>query len=195
MNNIVFILIGILLTSCDPTYIADSADPRLPHFTTVGRNAAGAYINDIPWRASCGPLFSCAGEGLTYDLESDQTVLRLPTADLILSADYNEDNGSAMQISFRLSGDQRDVIRSISLDEVLSFALDGETHIVELSLSADFPAENTLSSNGTGQLHFRHVERITDDRYIVAGTFGFVVDDETGYYKVRSGRFDFRFSF
>jgi len=32
-------------------------------------------------------------------------------------------------------------------------------------------------------------------RYIVAGTFGFVVDDETGYYKVRSGRFDFRFNF
>ena len=195
MNKIFYVFIGIVLVSCDPTYIADSADPRLPHFSTVGRNASGAYINDIPWRASCGPSFSCDDQGLTYDAENDYTELRFPEAPLILSADYNEDNGSAMQLIFRLRGDQRNLIRTASQDNTVSFSLDAETNTVELSLSADFPLENTRSTNGLGQLHFRYVEMMDSGRYIVAGTFGFVVDDETGYYKVRSGRFDFRFNF
>lgn len=195
MNRIFLFAIGLVMWSCDPTYIADSADPRLPHFSTIGRNAAGAYINDVPWRSSCGPAFSCGNEGLTYDFPNDYTRLRFPDAPLILSAAYNENNGSAMQLTFKLNGDQRDLIRTATPDNVVSFTLDGENNTVELLLSVDFPLQNTLSTNGAGQLHFRHVERIQSGQYIVAGTFGFEVNDDTGYCKVRSGRFDFRFSF
>lgn len=97
-----------------------------------------------------------------------------------------------LSLKFRLSGNQIEEIKQANSNNVLTFALDAAANSVEMQLDPG-PQGNITSANGIGLLHFRHSEVMDNGRYIVAGTFGFVVDDESGYYKVRSGRFDFRF--
>lgn len=75
-----FILLSfiLLLSACDPTYIVDSADSYLSHYSNTGRKAAGSFIDDVPRRFTCGPGFACGEERFTYNVEGNVTELHLP---------------------------------------------------------------------------------------------------------------------
>jgi hypothetical protein len=40
-----------ILVSCDDSFEADPVDPRLPSYSEIGKNEAGAFINESPWVA------------------------------------------------------------------------------------------------------------------------------------------------
>jgi len=70
-----FLIIGIFFTvsSCEPVYIPDPIDPRLPKYTDDGNDVGGAFINGSLWRSEYFlSLFSGTNEPhLRYNATTD----------------------------------------------------------------------------------------------------------------------------
>ena len=72
MNNF-FIFCSLLLLGTCTEFVAEPYDPRLPVYSTNGRNTMGAYVNNNPVtdiRRSCDVDASCAA-GLDYRVIDD----------------------------------------------------------------------------------------------------------------------------
>ncbi len=177
----------ILLASCDPDYISDPTDPRLPNYTDIGENTAGAYINGQAWRGFCDFFGNCEGHGLVYLPDTDETIMQLAAG----PATGIEGSGVAFRakITFRIKGNLRTVLQTnpppfphlIALDGVLN---EGELHYLNT------PEQSC--TGGVGSLYLRS-SYINDFGHVIAGTFGFVTDAECGKITVYQGRFDFSF--
>lgn len=185
------------LAGCVEVLHVDTFDPRLPEYSESGRNHAGAYINDEPWRSY--PRFSIFGSSdrpfFRYDSATAHYVMTFSQGNLITSTGAE---GAEINMAFFLS---RNTLAPI-FDGIAEFPV-----IISLG-GADNQA--ALSHNGLlfyvdssescfsheGLLYIRHFEIVPGnytERLHLAGTFGFDIDDECGRYAVRSGRFDFLF--
>lgn len=190
-NTFIFCLCTALLLGCSDmeSYNSDNIDPRLPEYTNVGANAAGAYLDDSPWRSVCAQFGDdCIGRELTYNDSTDQTVFLLPNGNIGSSGSGFERRA---RIRFVIDGNLiQDIVQGPGLFPVL-IELDGAESYGEIWFwnGTDWD----VCDGGVGEFYVR--ELIGDyERFVVAGTFGFVIDQSCGLHRVESGRYDFRFT-
>lgn len=179
------LLILLLTAGCEPDYIPDPVDPRLPEFTEEGNNEAGAFINDDVWRSV---------ESLHGDATQNLLTVFYTDADAI---DLKFEGGSRVfdAIIFHLSGlgiqNEMDLLPLQGRKIVLGN--DGNTGVC-FSTYCDPDDPACRVTPGTGQLFFKTVK--FDKKYaevVIAGTFGFTFEDASGNPgKVTFGRFDYR---
>jgi len=184
-------------TGCEESYTGDVFDPRLPEYSESGGNHAGAYINDRPWRAfPRSSFYGIQGEPyLWYDSAAAKYSLVFSPGNIITATG---EYGADIDLCFTISEQTMAPIVDGTAEYPVVIFLDGnegEAELYHQPMFADNDSSETCSS-GSGLLHIRHARIVYEDegqRYHLAGTFGFDIDDSCGRYKVRSGRFDFRF--
>ena len=183
-------LVG-LLQGCSymESYNSDPLDPRLPEYTAFGANAAGAYVDDTPWRTVCTAFGDeCIGRELSYNDSTNKTVFLFPSGNL---GSGNSTFERRARIRFVIDGNLiEDLIQGPGLFPV-RIALDGTESYGEIWFwnGSDWD----ICSGGVGEFYVR--ELFGDfDRFVVAGTFGFVIDNSCGLHRIESGRYDFRFN-
>lgn len=76
---------------------------------------------------------------------------------------------------------------------MLSFDIDAIAN--KVLLRNDYPSSTPSlpTMAGKGQRHIRYAKLADNGNLILAGTFGFVANDDQGLHGVASGKFDFRF--
>lgn len=185
-NSLLLLFISILVYSCDPVYIPDPIDPRLPKYTEKGNDVAGAFINDTLWRSEFYGSFFGLGSGsdvprIFYSPTFDSMVIRFEGE--------TEATYQYRSISFSLQGyGIKSKSEMIKLDEK-KITLDGIENAAWLEPLRD----NNCTSRGIGQLYLRSVKYDPSDDFVtISGTFGFNYDDPAcGKIAVTYGRFDF----
>lgn len=194
---LLFLGISLALTGCNEEFTGDIFDPRLPEYSENGSDHAGAYVNNEPWRAF--PRYSFKGSGdlpyFRFDSIADAYILDFPQGNMITPSGAH---GEVMNLRFILSAQAFSSVIDGTVEYPLVIALSGEEARVELnrgmaSRGSD-SSETCLSDHGL--IHIREVRTSTLEdrqRVLIAGTFGFDIEDTCGTYEVRSGRFDFIF--
>ncbi|MEO7987935.1 MAG: hypothetical protein ABI663_00235 [Chryseolinea sp.] len=186
LSGIKLLLIGICFSasSCEPIYIPDPIDPRLPKYTEDGNNVAGAFINDELWKSEYFPgWFSTSGEPMIQYFSSRDS-LSITFFGAIDEPYYYED------ISFGFRGlGVTSLAELVKLNET-KIELDGINSTANAYRSSDCVAP------GSGQLYFRSMTFNTETGHLtLSGTFGFNQDDPAcGKISVTYGRFDFTVS-
>lgn len=194
------LVISLSITGCEEDFAGDTFDPRLPEYSEDGNNHAGAYINDEPWRAYPRfTLFVGTDDAyLDFDSLTDTYEMVLPQGNLI---NASGGRGADLGLRFVLSSKSVAPIVDGTAEYPVVIQLDGEEAHAELRRGGTIVQADSSGhcSSAIGLLHIRHVsaQGPADDeagtRILIAGTFGFDIEDECGRYEVRSGRFDFRF--
>jgi hypothetical protein len=179
--------LALVFTGCTETYIGDIVDPRLPAYTEIGQNDAGAFVNGMPWRASpeWRPNNSSTNAGIGYVDSIATGTLGLPWGYLVLGEDIPSPEYA---ISFIFNFDlYAHFVQNGELPIVID--LDGASGYAILRGQDHVSSTNCRSSQG--KLYIRHFGTNNSNESIISGTFGFVVEDDCGIYSVTSGRFDF----
>lgn len=164
--------------SCEPIYIPDPIDPRLPKYTEEGYNVAGALVNNNLWKSQRDFSF----------LKSDPNN---PRIDYFLSADslVMIFSGETDNITFSFKGLGITTLKELTKLNSMKLSLDGLKSSAFLS---DYFEE--CESSGLGQIYFRSVKFAEQSqRVVLSGTFGFDQNDPVcGKHSVTYGRFDYR---
>ncbi|MEO8471913.1 MAG: hypothetical protein ABI477_06955 [Chryseolinea sp.] len=179
--NIFVVLVLLSAMSCEPLYIPDPIDPRLPKYTESGNNVAGALINDQLWKSDIeyGWFGGFYAPDVYYIVNGDSLVI-----------DFRGGMGENdyINISFALKG-----ARVTNLGSMLNLA--GEKFKLGNGDNAvSIARDSGCNQMGTGQVYFRSVTYDSVNQIItLSGTFGFnVVDSVCGDVDVTYGRFDVR---
>ena len=189
-------ILTIIIHGCEESFVVDITDPRLPEYSESGRNHAGAYINDQPWRYYPRYTFK-GGEApadLRFDEATDSYILSFPPGNYITPWGTH---GALGDIFFILSAESVRPILEETAQYPFVISLDGELARAELLLyDGQTSSTRVPCFSSKGQLHLRKLSVSGSDperRILIAGTFGFDVDDQCGTYEVHSGRFDLFF--
>jgi hypothetical protein len=176
------------LYGCEPIYIIDPIDPRLPKYTEEGYDVAGAFINDKFWKSAIE-----SGGSIYYPSPSnDPQVYSYNESDsLIIQFGGKYEDGRYQSILFSLSG-----FGIVSREKWVTLndkkiVLDGVTNFATLG----YVSQDYCTTLGTGQLYFRRVSyNQLSNSVTFSGTFSFTQqDDSCGNYIITYGRFDFDF--
>ena len=186
------------IAGCNERFSADIFDPRLPEYSESGRNHAGAYINGEPWRSypRVSVLSSNDDPYFRFDSVSDAYELIFPQGNLI---NESGNSGAVIDLRFVLSAESVAPIIDGTAEYPLVIQLDGEEAHAKLRRpgTISHPDSTENCSSTLGLIHIRHVSanELEDGAtyVLMAGTFGFDIEDACGRYEVRSGRFDFTF--
>lgn len=177
----------IIFAQCEPTWIQDPIDPRLPKYTETANGVAGALLNGEPWQAK----LSCSYDfwyGITCtnilrfqeNLDGSLTVL--------LDGQWNNRN---VTFEFHISNLPFSTTAERLAVSGKKIQIDGVVNTVTLS-GINSPCSLNLS--GIGQIYFKQIEeKETPDYIYYSGTFGFTLSDPLGCgsYDVLYGRFDY----
>lgn len=178
-------------------FSAEVFDPRLPEYSESGRDHAGAYINDEPWRSYPRfPVFAAPDlPHFVYDSASANYRIIFPQGNIITTSGAR---GEIINLRFIISALRLEPIIDGTAEYPLILSLDGEENYVQIDRDVRYglvdPTETCYSNNGL--LYIRHAIFESEnerDRFHLAGTFGFDIEDACGQFQVRSGRFDFIF--
>ena len=178
--------IVLLALGCDPIYIPDPIDPRLPKYTQSGNNVAGALINDTIWQSRFYiDLFSSSDEPtVAHDLSRDTTVFTF--------RGHFDDSEFSTMLFFGMRGTGAYSLQAMTRmnDKKYEFGKGLNTAMIYRS---DQECNQIASS---GQLYCRSVKYNKESNYTtLSGTFSFtVLDPKCGDKVVTYGRFDFRIS-
>lgn len=175
-----------ILVSCDDSFEADPVDPRLPSYSEIGKNEAGAFINGNPWVARIINTFYGEQGGFLKLRVNDST----HTTYLSISGGYfgyNNDPGvvGTTSIVFKLADYSPKTLNELQTIGAKSFSLDGAINYGSLILQY----EDSLQ-HGRGNLYIRNVSKI-EDELIYSGTFGFEIQTDSSTITVYQGRFDY----
>jgi hypothetical protein len=183
-NSSWLLMVILLFTACEGTFVPDPIDPRLPKYTEHGNNVAGAFIDGQVWE-------SVVTTGFLLNPPLDAPFITVwPKQDSLIISFSGDTDGQPSSIEFHLTG------LFISKFEDLT-SLDGKKIKLDGFGSAGYYNEGSHSitnhDKGIGQIYFRQVRKSSPSSIILSGTFGFSVHDSTGRtIKVSSGRFDYR---
>ncbi|MEO5976725.1 MAG: hypothetical protein ABIS36_11540 [Chryseolinea sp.] len=179
--NTFVVLVLLSAMSCEPLYIPDPIDPRLPKYTESGNNVAGALINDQLWKSDIeyGWFGGFYEPDVYYIVNGDSLVI-----------DFRGGMGENdyINISFALKG-----ARVTNLGSMLNLA--GEKfQLGNGDNTVSIARDSSCNQMGTGQVYFRSVKYDSVNQIItLSGTFGFnIVDSVCGDVDVTYGRFDVR---
>ncbi len=180
-----FLIAGtfFIVSSCDPIYIPDPIDPRLPKYTEQGNRVAGAFINGKLWKSK-------HESGGVWGYDSD-----LPRIDYYSFRD-------SISLSFSGNLEESSVSIMFGLKGFAITSLSGMTKLKGSIIEFDgVKSSATLYRYGfedcitqpVGQIYFRNViYNLESDNIIISGTFGFTYDDPIcGKIAVTYGRFDY----
>ncbi len=181
--GIKLLLIGICFSasSCEPIYIPDPIDPRLPKYTDDGNNVAGAFINDNLWRSEYFPSWFGPNNEPEIRYFSNRDSISITFIGAVDEPNYYGD------ISFGFRGfGVTSLAELVELNET-KIELDGITSTANAYRSSDCVAP------GIGQLYFRSMTFNAETGHLtLSGTFGFNQEDPAcGNISVTYGRFDF----
>ena len=185
VNALVFLVL-LSTVSCEPIYIPDPIDPRLPKYTESGNNVAGALINDKLWKSES--YFDWF-----WVVSNDPSVFYLLDGDSVSIQFRGNTVGEAYgygMISFGLKNARVKSLASLQNLEGRKFELGNNDNAVTLETGSG------CNQWGTGQIYFRSV-KYSSARVVatISGTFGFdIVDPVCGNLSVTYGRFDMEIS-
>ncbi len=190
INQLIFVILLYTISGCDPVFVPDPIDPRLPKYTENGYNVAGAFVNDEVWKSKASGSF-----GWTAPPKNPEIIFYPDEDSLIIQ--FKGNSNICDNIEFRLSG-----LNVRTYDDLLSLHntkihLDGITNAAACFpynyCSRDF--DQHCPVDGVGQLYIKRiVENESQDGLILSGTFGFAFDDPNlGFVEVSYGRFDYIF--
>lgn len=180
--KLLIIVISLSTSSCEPTYILDPIDPRLPKYTDDGNNVAGAYINGNIWKSKYfHSLFGSSGDPIIHYF-SDIDSLSITFLGSVDPPYYYGD------ISFGFRGHKITSLAELAEWNDTKIELDGVKNTANAYQSYD------CLRPGVGQIYFRSMRYNAETGHLtLSGTFGFNQDDFVcGRISVTSGRFDFQ---
>lgn len=180
------VLFFIILTSCDGKFVPDPIVPVLPKYSAQGYNAAGAMVNGSVWRAISNCGFGGCRNNLNFYSDTDSLGVELRFDGELLHEDINV-NTERFYFSVFLDSVQLLEKDDLELLRGRKFDLGSTNHYAEVF---DY-VHDTYCTSHEGQIFFDEI--IFDGlNYIVAGTFGFVIEGENcSRLEVFSGRFDY----
>lgn len=187
--TISLILSVLALFSCESEFVKDPIDPRLPKYTEVGNNVAGAFINQNTWRSevmcdfSVGGIIAVNEPYITVNKGNDSTNIQF----------FGKFKGDHMEIVFNLKGLKLGSFKDLKLLKDKKIELDGKRNF-GLYYNESVASKIPISLKGeTGQLYFRNVSLKDSSSAVISGTFGFAyTDSANATTKVSYGRFDYK---
>lgn len=172
-------LLVFMLVSCD-NFVPDPIDPRLPIYSEIGRNIAGAKVGNQFFKNDNRPLFfSCCAYDPQYIVEDDsQLVLNFNV--------WNQNQNQNLWFVFELNGltneDWDDMEKGFGKKFVFN-----DKYKVTIS---EWEKDDYISVPFEGQF----TVKLLKNEKIVAGTFGFKAKDASDReIMVTYGRFDYRY--
>lgn len=173
------VLSVLLLASCQIIFVEDSIDPRLPRYTEVGANIAGAIYNgDDVWRIASGWY---SGASFEVDPARDSIAFVLPG--------YLLSDNSDLAAIFCWKTDAVKTFNDLA-------SLNGEviSSASSLFLRTHVPRDTPCSINAESQLIFQQIKWMPEESvFYVSGTFGLRTTEPcNGVKSLESGRFDFK---
>lgn len=184
--KIYFLLLLLVLISCDDSFDADPVDPRLPSYSEIGKNEAGAFVNETPWVARITyDFYGASGGFLRLRVDEINKITYITISNGYLG--YNDDPGivGRTSIMFRLSDFAPKNLNELYSAGTRSFTLDGSANYGSLIVQYT----DTITA-GTGNLYIRNVSQ-SGSGIIYSGTFGFEIETDSMKYEVYQGRFDY----
>ena len=183
-NNVTVLLIAIITVSCNSIFIPDPIDPRLPKYTELGNNVAGALVNDEIWRAEVNLYWGLAGVHIANSAsvsiwpEKDSIVIYLPGQ----KGDINA------IIEFHLKSAEVNSFEDLVKLEGSKIELDGDVNYACLI------QDGNVVDKGIGQFYPTYIHKIgSSSKVIFAGTFGFYGTSSMGKeMQITYGRFDYK---
>jgi hypothetical protein len=180
----ILVIAFVIFISCDGTWVQDPIDARLPKYTELGNNVAGALINDKVWESIAKVDFSDA-----YYPISNVPFILVQGSDSLLIGFSGNTNGKNAKIQFYLTG-----LNISKFQDLLT--LGGHKIQLDGISNAGYYFEKyppmDYSNKGVGQIYFRNIEN-DQSALIFSGTFGFTINHSSGKTtNVSYGRFDFR---
>lgn len=173
-------LVVFLLVSCD-TFVPDPIDPRLPIYSEIGRNIAGAKVGNKFFKNNFETLslFCCASELQSIVEDDSQLALNFNV--------WNQNQSQNLRFVFELNGltneDWDDMEKGFGKKFVFN-----ETNKVIIT---ELEKEDFISVPFEGQI----TVKLLKNEKIVAGTFGFKARDTLDReIMITYGRFDYRYS-
>ena len=176
----------IVLVSCDDSFDADPVDPRLPSYSEIGKNEAGAFINESPWVARIiNTFYGPAGGFLKLNVDETNQITYLTISGGYFG--YNNDPSvvGTTSILFKLEDYAPKTLNELHAIGPRSFSLDGLTNYGSLILQYT----DTVAA-GTGNLYIHNVSQ-SGNEIIFSGTFGYEMETDSVTYTVYQGRFDY----
>ena len=189
----ILVVAFVIFFSCDGTWVQDPIDPRLPKYTELGNNAAGALINDKVWESIIKVDFSDS-----YYPISNVPFIQKQGNDSLLIGFFGNTEGRKSAIQFYLTGLNISKFQDILTLGGQKIQLDG---ISNSGYYSENYASMDYSNKGFGQIYFRNISPYYSTSHadeqsnvlIFSGTFGFTINGLNGKTtKVNFGRFDFR---
>jgi hypothetical protein len=178
----------LLLNGCEPVWIPDPIDPRLPKYTENGNGVAGALVNGKLWKAVRYCYFDFGG------------------CDGVLSFQPNSDGSLSASIDGSMAGEDHEVTFEFKLaDQPFAtladkLSLSNKKFILgDVNTVAIYDAQAPCIQGffGEGQIYFKRVAKRKDSDIVdYSGTFGFTLAGplSCGFYEVYYGRFDYGLS-
>ena len=177
------LILSFLLASCSGILVPDPIDPRIPKYTEVGNDVAGAFVNANVWQ-------SIVYSSLSYTVNEPEITAYTGKDSLSVRFTGNI-SGEDRRIEFHIKGFHLDELDDLLKLNGQKIQLDGLNASAYYSEDYD---QSAFSAKGIGQIYFRNVKKDNSPSSIVlSGTFGFSINDGNGdIIKVSSGRFDYR---
>jgi hypothetical protein len=182
LKRLIFLFIMMegsgILSSCTVDFVPDPVNPSLTVYSEEGKNIASALINGQPWNSfsSCGSTYWCNRITVTNQADSNRIIIAIKSGRII-----NSDE--SLSIKFTLENTGVNSLGEIMKLNNLRLQLNGQPHSGSLSTANNASHE--------GQLFIRRIISIDSDNYIMSGTFGFIVTEDSGQtFEVFKGRFD-----
>lgn len=180
--SILYFLLASVIQSCEySVYIPDPIDPRLPKYTEVGNNVAGALINGVLWKSEVKRLtFGTTGEPqFSYYTASDSLVIRFS----------GETERSWIELFFIFKDPEITSINDWTKLDGRKIQFNGSEYLA--LVSEDFP--NHCPTPTGGQIYFKNIDHEKPGSFSFSGTFAFEgLGDACENVSVTYGRFDYK---
>jgi hypothetical protein len=186
--RVLLVFAMVTLASCEGIFVEDPIEPRLPRYTSIGNNVAGAFIDHKVWRSIVYQGFSAYSNSPiveNYPIVDSLNLLFLGNS---LS---NEDVNLEFHFKNLRIYDFLD-LKNLNNRKII---LDGHNCFAIIK-SYDETNGIVIADSGIGQIYFKNVHAVDSLMYsdiIISGTFAFIAKKgDNSTQEVLSGRFDYK---
>jgi len=195
------LILTILLSACKKNvFVADTNNSLLPEYSEVGRNVAGALINDTSWRCQLSTCFACVAWNfyINSSIPGDSTSFTFQGAYTSNSINF------IFPSNYNVPTDFKVVVKGLKIenqDSLLklnnrTFILDSANNYVSIAKSYQTPNNKgfgsfTITKVQKGGWHFGDGSPNNPKVYlfILSGRFNFNIRYDRNYL-IKDGRYD-----